>query len=130
MGAAYNISIIGYTWPMHAQANYTQMLNCGELASCATSWRENSQAVRLSFIPQINYWMKYVLECLINQVQVNSTKTFQSIMSKDRRVTVSNIENIESDQTKNKRIATDYIECIKTKIIQFSIIELYARLVT
>lgn len=45
--------------------------------------------------------MKYVLECLINQVKVNSTKTFQSIMSEDRRVTVSNIENIESDQTMN-----------------------------
>lgn len=129
MGAAYNISIIGYTWPMHAQENYTQTLNCGELASCDNKVRENSQAVRLSFIPFINYWMKYVLQCLINQVKVNSTKTFQSILSEDRIVTVSNIENIESDQTKNKWIATDYFKCIKTKL-QFSIIELYTRLVT
>lgn len=73
--------------------------------------------------------MKYVLKCLINQVKVKSTKTFQSIMSEDRRVTISNIENIESDQTKNKWIATDFFECIKTQL-QFSIIELYARLVT
>lgn len=60
--------------------------------------------------------MKYVLECLINQVKVNSTLTFQSIMSEDRRITVSNIENIESDQTKNKWIATHYFKCVKTQL--------------